>query len=61
MKSYRLARLAISCLVGSFGLGLSSPATADSWTQFRGGPQQTGVASGTLAAELEPVWIFEVA
>lgn len=41
------------------------PATAESsasqWPQFRGGPSQTGIATGSLPVELEPVWTFEVA
>lgn len=31
------------------------------WTQFRGGPEQQGIAGGALPAELAPAWTFEVA
>ncbi len=41
-----------------------SPVFADAeskgWTQFRGGPQQQGVAEA-LPADLAPAWTFEIA
>lgn len=39
---------------------LATPAAAD-WDRFRADAQQTGVATGSLAATLEPVWTHRMA
>jgi len=40
---------------------LASPLAADGgWTQFRGGPEQHGIAETTLPAELQVAWTFEI-
>ena len=33
--------------------------SADEWPQFRGNPQLTGVAAGTLPASLKLLWTYE--
>lgn len=41
---------------------IASPLLADGdWTQFRGGPEQHGIAETTLPAELDVAWTFEIA
>ncbi len=40
---------------------LTAPLRADGgWTQFRGGPEQRGIAATALANELQVAWTFEI-
>ncbi len=39
---------------------IPAAASSESWAQFRGGPEQRGVAGGELPLDIEPVWTFEI-
>jgi outer membrane protein assembly factor BamB len=57
--SRRTSPVAALALVLVAGVALPALAAGDDWSIFRGDPQLTGRAGGSLPADLQPLWTFQ--